>query len=63
MTDCKARQYSDQMLCDKCGLQWDMNDPDPPECNPVTVTPKKKKNGHGRAALRIIKAKLRLFNE
>lgn len=32
---CDARQYSDQMICGKCGLQWDINDPDPPECNPV----------------------------
>ncbi len=29
---CKARQYSDQMICDKCALQWDVNDPDRPEC-------------------------------
>jgi len=28
---CKAYQASDQMIC-QCGLQWDMNDPDPPEC-------------------------------
>lgn len=38
---CEARQYSDQMLCDRCGLQWDVNDPDPPECGPLTVTVKK----------------------
>lgn len=31
-TGCEARQHSDQMLCDHCGLAWDMNDPDPPEC-------------------------------
>lgn len=30
--DCLARQYSDQMVCHKCGLVWDMNDPEPPEC-------------------------------
>lgn len=30
--NCQARQYSDQMICGKCGLQWDMNDPEPPEC-------------------------------
>ena len=30
--DCKARQYSDQMMCDQCALAWDMNDPEPPEC-------------------------------
>lgn len=29
---CEARQYSDQMQCGRCGLAWDMNDPDPPEC-------------------------------
>lgn len=32
---CEARQYSDQMLCAKCGLIWDMNDPDPPPCRTV----------------------------
>lgn len=29
---CRARQASDQMMCGTCGLQWDTNDPDPPEC-------------------------------
>lgn len=36
---CEARQYSDQMLCDRCGLQWDVNDPDPPECRDSYKTP------------------------
>lgn len=31
---CDARQYSDQMICGTCGLQWDINDPEPPECVP-----------------------------
>lgn len=31
MSNCKARQYSDQMQC-VCGLAWDVNDPEPPEC-------------------------------
>lgn len=35
-TSCKARQHSDQMSC-ACGLAWDMNDPDPPECRKVVV--------------------------
>lgn len=35
-TSCKARQHSDQMSC-VCGLAWDMNDPDPPECRKVAV--------------------------
>jgi len=29
---CEARQYSDQMCCGRCGLVWDMNDPEPPDC-------------------------------
>lgn len=28
---CKARRFSDQMQC-ACGLSWDINDVDPPEC-------------------------------
>ncbi len=34
--DCKARQHSDQMLCE-CGLGWDVNDPDPPVCTKQTI--------------------------
>ncbi len=29
---CKARQYSDQMQCARCGLAWDVNDSDRPAC-------------------------------
>ncbi len=29
---CKAKQYSDQMVCEVCDLTWDMNDPKPPVC-------------------------------
>lgn len=29
---CHARQHSDQMLCGRCGLAWDVNDPEPPAC-------------------------------
>jgi hypothetical protein len=35
---CKARQYSDQMLCDSCGVQWDVNDPEPPTCAAEVAT-------------------------
>jgi len=35
-TNCKARQHSDQMLCE-CGLGWDMNDPEPPTCRKGVV--------------------------
>lgn len=33
---CQARQYSDQKVCHKCGLVWDMNDPEPPACKQET---------------------------
>lgn len=29
---CKAKRYNDQMICGRCGLQWDVNDPKPPKC-------------------------------
>ena len=32
--DCQAQQHSDQMICAKCGLAWDVSDPDIPACNP-----------------------------
>lgn len=32
---CHARQQGDQMCCGKCGKQWDVNDPEPPECGGV----------------------------
>lgn len=31
---CQARQHNDQMMCGTCGLQWDVDDPEPPECRP-----------------------------
>jgi len=30
--NCAARRYSDQMHCGRCGLQWDVNEDDPPAC-------------------------------
>jgi hypothetical protein len=32
MRTCQARRYSDQMHCGRCGLTWDINDPEPPTC-------------------------------
>lgn len=29
---CSARRYNDQMICGKCGLQWGIDDPEPPKC-------------------------------
>lgn len=35
MSTCQAVQYSDQMSCGRCGLQWDVGDPDRPACAQV----------------------------
>lgn len=32
MKHCEAKQFSDEMKCDSCGISWDMNDPEPPQC-------------------------------
>lgn len=37
--NCEAIQYSDSMNCARCGLQWDVNDPQPPKCAPDPNTP------------------------
>ena len=29
---CHPVQFSDQIVCGKCGLTWDVNDPAPPKC-------------------------------
>ena len=53
--NCEARQYSDQMICTKCGLVWDTNDPDPPKCKVVTTKPESARD----KALRQIKEVLK----
>lgn len=32
---CQARRHNDEMQCHKCGLSWQVNDEDPPQCKPV----------------------------
>jgi prefoldin subunit 5 len=34
---CNAVQKSDSMVCQRCCITWDMNDPDPPECKGFLV--------------------------
>lgn len=41
--NCQARQYGDQMICAPCGLIWDTNDPEPPQCRPVDKRTKRAK--------------------
>lgn len=33
---CEARRQGDQMQC-RCGLAWDLNDPEPPQCQKAAV--------------------------
>lgn len=51
---CYARQYSDQMQCGKCGLAWDVNDPEPPQCKPWAEQDKKR----GREVLARLKGQV-----
>ncbi len=62
MGACAARQYSDQMMCGECGLAWDVNDPDPPECNrgKKTILPSVE---HGRLALEAAIADITFLHE
>lgn len=59
MKGCKAIQYSDQMQCGACGLAWDVNDPDPPECKPIERTPVEKWREQDRKRGREVLARLR----
>ena len=54
VNNCKARQHSDQMLCDHCGTVWDINDPDPPVCSTKEVQEKLR----GQETLKYLKRKL-----
>jgi hypothetical protein len=50
-TACAARQGADQqMRCIRCGLVWDLDDPEPPACRDTPPPkPKVKKPRKGRA--------------
>lgn len=45
---CQARQYSDQMQCGRCALQWDTNDTNPPGCRPVRLVAFAGRKGVGK---------------
>lgn len=32
MAICRAKRYGDQMICGRCGVQWDVEDTDLPKC-------------------------------
>jgi hypothetical protein len=33
---CKAAEAGELMVCERCGIQWDLTDPKPPACEPMT---------------------------
>ncbi len=47
---CQARQYSDQTICTRCDMTWDVNDPEPPNCKT------------GRELYNYVKEKLKWLN-
>lgn len=52
---CKAIQMSDQKVCRECGLVWDMNDRDPPDCRIQETTPQPVRPDHVPNAYRAAK--------
>lgn len=34
MKHCRARRLNDQMVCYHCSKSWDVDDEDPPKCEP-----------------------------
>ena len=35
-TTCKALDVGELTVCYRCGLEWEISDPAPPACNPMT---------------------------
>lgn len=38
VSKCQAYQSGDSTYCGACALQWDTNDPEPPQCTSATVS-------------------------
>lgn len=36
---CDAKRVGDQMMCGRCGIQWDHDDPDGDSCCPMNAPP------------------------
>lgn len=56
---CEARQYSDQMQCGRCGLAWDVNDPEPPRCRTAADQRTEANKRHGHRVIQALIEKLR----
>ncbi len=55
MSEHKARQYSDEMVCTLCGKTWDVNDPDPPKCVDTKKRPEGRKDWRRRRSYKPFK--------
>ena len=44
--DCEAVQHSDQLVCKRCDLVWDVNDLYEPPCGHESIQPKQNTNKH-----------------
>lgn len=51
------RRMNDQVFCEKCGRQWDLDDTD------REITPCKRESGAGEAGQRAIDAMRKLFSK
>lgn len=40
---CRAIEAGDVKTCERCGLQWDLTDPAPPACEPMTFARMRKR--------------------
>lgn len=38
--NCEARRECDEMVCHRCGLRWDVNDEDRPDCSANRFDPR-----------------------
>ena len=57
--ECQARQYGDQMICAACGLNWDVNDPEPPTCRTYDRRTRQAKDAAARLDAAMTHAKAR----
>lgn len=38
LADCKRTEVDDLVICNRCGMQWDLEDPAPPACDPMSYS-------------------------
>lgn len=43
LADCKCTEVDELVICARCGTQWDLADPAPPACDPMSYTRMRKR--------------------